>query len=47
MGYVTSIEEQCVSSNQYELITNGMIESVLETIEDLHPLIKMYARIPE
>ena len=43
MGYVTSIEEQCVSSNQYDLITYDMIEFVLETIEDLHPLIKMYA----
>jgi len=42
VGYVTSIEEQCVSCNLYELITDGMMESVLETMEDLHPLIKMY-----
>lgn len=42
VGYVTSIEEQCVSRNQYELITDGMMESVLETMEELHPLIKMY-----
>ncbi len=42
VGYVTSIEEQCISRNQYELITVGMMESVLETMEELHPLIKMY-----
>lgn len=42
VGYVTSIEEQRVSRNQHELITDGMIEFVLETIEELHLLIKMY-----
>jgi hypothetical protein len=42
VGYVTSIEEQCISRNQYELITDGMMESVLKPMEELHPLVKMY-----
>ena len=40
--YATTIEEQCISLNQYELITDGMMESVLKPMEELHPLIKMY-----
>ncbi len=42
MEYATTIEEQCISLNQYELITDGMMESVLKPMEELHPLIKMY-----
>ena len=38
-GYVTTIEEQTVSQNQYYLVTDGMMESVLESISELHPLI--------
>ena len=41
-GYVTTIEEQAVSQNQYDLVTDCMMESVLESISELHPLIKIY-----
>jgi hypothetical protein len=41
-GYVTRIEEQVVSQNQYDLVTDGMMESVLESISELHPLIRIY-----
>ena len=41
-GYVTTIEEQAVSQNQYDLVTDCMMESVLESILELHPLIKNY-----
>ena len=41
-GYVTTIEEQAVSQNHYDLVTDGMMESVLESISELHPLIKIY-----
>ena len=42
-GYVTTIEEQTVSLNHYDLVTDGMMESVLESISELHPLIRIYA----
>lgn len=41
-GYVTRIEEQAVSQNHYDLVTDGMMESVLESISELHPLTKIY-----
>lgn len=43
MRYVTTIEERIVTQNQYKLVTSCMMESVLESISELHPLIKIYA----
>jgi len=42
VGYITTTEELCINHNQFELITDGMMESVLETMNELHPLIEMY-----
>lgn len=42
LAYINSQEEIEVTSEQYEIISVGMMSSTLEMMVDVHPLIKMY-----